>query len=58
MKVKVTYTIRWKENNKYCSTEHIEINEDDLLEYIKKYKSPSTDELFIENEIEITGFKI
>ena len=56
MKIKVEYDIRWKNDNRWCTREHIEITEDDLLEYVKQFRPPSTDDLYIDDEIEITGF--
>ena len=58
MKIKVNYILRYKDGDKYCSTEHIEITEDDLLEYVKEFRKPSTDELYIKNDIEIEGITI
>ena len=58
MKIKVNYILRYKDGDKYCSTEHIDITEDDLLEYIKVFRKPSTDELYIEDGIEIEGLII
>ncbi len=58
MIIKVAYVLRYKKDDKYCSTEHIEITEDDLFEYIKEFRKPSTDGLYIENKIEIEGLTI
>ncbi len=58
MTIKVAYTIRYKNSNRYCSCEHVEITEDDLLEYIKLAHPPSRDDLYIENEIDIEGIFI
>lgn len=55
MKIKVAYTLRWKIKDRYCSTEHIDITEDDLFDYIKMFHPPSTDDLYIDNEIDIEG---
>ncbi len=57
MKIKLNYILRHKGCNRYCSTEHIEITEQDLLEYVKVFRKPSDDDLYIEDGIEIEGFE-
>ena len=57
LKIKVAIVVRQNPNNRYITTEHREINEDDLLRYIKACEPLSQDDLYYEDELEIEGME-